>query len=104
VVPQTKQSGSALFETSEGDVLIEITQDQKGYFIFKAVGESLEPIVMYEGRKKTSGAAWEVQMSTYLQELVGSSSQDDYGVSAERWRGEKFSALFALGKDYDCKM
>ncbi len=93
VVLQTKQKGSALFGTPGGDVLIEISQDQKGYYIFKAVGETLEPIVIYEGKKKTSGAAWEVKVSTYVQQVVKLADSVSYGETARRWKGETFTAL-----------
>jgi len=93
VVLQIKKTGSALFETLEGDVLVEITQDKQGRYTFLAIGESLEPVIIQEGKKRNGGVLWEVKVSTYLQELVGSSSRVDYGASAERWRGEKFADL-----------
>ncbi len=93
VVLQTKNTGSALFDTPEGDVLIEITQNEQGRYTFLATGEDLEPVIFAEGKKKTSRAVWEVMVSTYLQKIVGSSSRVDYGVSASRWTGEKFADL-----------
>jgi len=92
-VLQAKKTGSALFETPDGDVLIEITQDKCGRYTFVATGESLEPVIFVEGKKRMSGAVWEVKVSTYLQGIVSSSSRVAYGVCAIRWRGEKFADL-----------
>jgi len=93
VVLQIKKTESALFETPEGDVLVEITQDKQGRYTFLVIGENLEPAIIQEGKKKNGGVLWEVRVSTYLQEIVGNSSRVDYGVSAESWRGEKFTDL-----------
>jgi len=92
-VLQAKKTGSALFETPQGDVLIEITQDNEGRYTFLATGENLEPEIFVEGKKKMSGAIWEVKISTYLQEIVGSSTRVDYGVCAKRWKDDKFTDL-----------
>jgi len=90
---QIKKTGSALFETSEGDVLVEITQDKQGRHAFQAIGEMLKPVVFVEGKKRMSGALWEVKVSNYLQKLVGNTSCVDYGVCAKRWKGDKFADL-----------
>ena len=93
VILQIKRTGSALFNTPEGDVLIEITQDKKGHYTFCATGENLEPVIFVEGKKYTSGAVWEIKISDYLQRIVRRAESVSYEDVASRWKGDKFAIL-----------
>lgn len=79
IVLQTKKHGSAIIETSLGNYLIEITQDRKGRFIFKAVDPTLLPIIIYEKAKKHSGSLWEVKVSNYIRNLAKRIQSIKYG-------------------------
>lgn len=93
IVLQTKKHGSALLETPEGDCLIEISKDKDGRFIFKAIDQSLRPVIIHEGEEGNSGILWEVQVSEYLRIAVSNSNTVRYGNVATRWNNDAFSNL-----------
>ncbi len=93
VILQAKRTGSALLVTDRGDVLIEITQDSHGYFIFKATDDSLTPTIIYEGSRPYSGIYWEVDVSKYLQGILPEADMVNYGVCASRWKNDWFADL-----------
>ncbi len=102
VVLQTKKAKSALFETPEGNVLIEITQDDQGRYTFSATKNGLKPVIFVEGTEEMSGALWEVKVSGYLQQVVARSSSVSYGVCAKRWKSERWDLLSRLLVGYLC--
>ncbi len=90
VISETKRSGSALLRGKKGDVLIEITQDEKGLFLFKSVGDFLKPVIIYEG---TSQVVWEVKVSDYLTKIAKDFESVAYGSTASRWGKNNFLTL-----------
>jgi hypothetical protein len=93
VLVQTEVQGSALFSLDHGDVLIEITKNKKGKRIFKATDESLNAVVIVEGKKKHGKVLWEVNVSKHLQKYISKASSVDYGVTNKRWKKDSFSDL-----------
>ncbi len=91
---QIKNEGSALLSTRNDDILIEITKDENGLFIFKAVSSRIKPVVFYEEKNKRD--VWEAKVSSFLQKKVSQSVMVVYGVSARRWKGDKFPKLKEL--------
>ncbi len=87
---ETKRSQSALLHGKKGDVLIEITQDDHGLFVFKAVGDFFKPLIIKEEQK---GVLWEVEVLNDLQKMVKNSESVTYGCVKSRWGEYKFLSL-----------
>ncbi len=90
VICETKRAGSALLHGPKGDILIEITQDENGLFLFKSVGDFLKPVIIYEGNSRV---LWEAKVSDYLKKMVKGSESVTYGSTASRWGKNNFLTL-----------
>ncbi len=93
VLQKTTEEGSALLITDSGDVLIEISKDEKGRRTFRATDDLLQSVVLIESKKRGVGVLWEAKVADYLKKSVSEASMVDYGVSARRWTGNKFADL-----------
>ena len=101
VFTQAKKSGSALFTTHSkddilrGNVLIEITKDDEGRYLFRATDQSFEPVIYHQGEGENSLQVWEAKVTEYLSKTISVSESVSYGDIGSRWRGDKFNALKA---------
>ena len=76
-----------------GDVLIEITKDEQGRYLFRATDQSFKPIIYHEGIGENSRQVWEAKVTKYLCKIINISETVSYGDIASRWKGDKFNAL-----------
>ena len=68
-------------------------KNKNGQFVFRAIDQKMQPVIIQEGKKPNSTAIWEAQVSTYLTKRISKIEMVEYGEIKRRWKRETFEEL-----------
>ncbi len=99
VLAKAKITGSVLLTTHpqegvlRGDVLIEMSKDKEGRYLFQATDQSFKPVIYYQGKGPHALQVFEAKVTKYLSKIIKSAESVSYGNVHSRWKGELFKNL-----------